>query len=381
MIKHEKRILGVAWITLYLMGTDLFVISPLLPLMARHFQCTPAVMGWSMTVFSIAYAFLAPVFGHIGDGRGRKLPLVGGLLVFGVANGVTAWAPNFRILLLSRFIAGGAAAAITPTVYAAISDLAPAQRRGTWLSFVGSGIFTALWSSAPLGSLMGYRWGWYWVFIILAILPFPLSGSNAWILRHSVPMIKTVPKGGYRRLLLHVSATALWAIAVYSTYLYLGAGLLTAGGYAPRQVAAAVAAFGAGMVAGILSGGHLADRWGPQRVTALGCFGVALGAVIFRFTLTYFALALGTLFFFAFSAGFYFSSFQVFLAHQHSQRRGAALAWNNSSLYMGITVGSFFGGLALSHQGFYANLMLSACVGIGASAWAYYVQRPANGIK
>nr|WP_298469956.1 MFS transporter [uncultured Psychrobacillus sp.] len=55
--------LSVGWITLFLMGIDLFVVSPLLPFISEAYNVSSAMTGWMVTVFAVTYAFSAPFFG------------------------------------------------------------------------------------------------------------------------------------------------------------------------------------------------------------------------------------------------------------------------------------------------------------------------------
>ncbi len=46
--------LAIAWCTLFVVGTDLFVVSPLLPLIATQFDLPPAATGLGVTAFAVA---------------------------------------------------------------------------------------------------------------------------------------------------------------------------------------------------------------------------------------------------------------------------------------------------------------------------------------
>src|SRR6266705_1708001 len=91
--------LVAGWLTMFVIGTDLFVVSPLLPLIAADYRVSPAVAGLSVTVFSLTYMVSAPFFGHVADRVGRRRMLVCGLAAFAAANLLTAAATGMIWLL------------------------------------------------------------------------------------------------------------------------------------------------------------------------------------------------------------------------------------------------------------------------------------------
>ena len=56
--------LAVAWLTMFVVGSDLFVLSPLLPLIAADYAVPPASAGFCVTIFAVAYMLSAPVLEH-----------------------------------------------------------------------------------------------------------------------------------------------------------------------------------------------------------------------------------------------------------------------------------------------------------------------------
>ena len=90
--------LAVAWLTMFLVGTELFVFSPLLPVLAADYHVAPAVAGLSVTTFSLAYMVSAPLLGYISDRIGRRRVLICSLLAFALANILTAAAANLLSL-------------------------------------------------------------------------------------------------------------------------------------------------------------------------------------------------------------------------------------------------------------------------------------------
>ena len=68
--------LVVAWLTMFLVGTELFVMSPLLPLLAADYHISATIAGLSVTVFSLTYMVSAPIFGYLSDRIGRRRVLI-----------------------------------------------------------------------------------------------------------------------------------------------------------------------------------------------------------------------------------------------------------------------------------------------------------------
>ncbi|MFO3790349.1 MFS transporter [Bacillus mojavensis] len=354
-MKIQGRLsLSVGWITLFLMGTDLFVVSPLLPFISQAYKISSATAGWMVTVFAITYAISAPFFGWLSDKKGRRSFITWGLLLFAASNILTACAPSFLWLIVSRILAGFSVASITPLIYAIIGDIAPPSRRGTWLSIVVSGHLTALWAGTPLGTLLEHFLGWRSVFIVMAILGVLLMFVNfiAWMSVPSNELTTNLLKGNLIRILGSVSVTAIWAISMYTLYVYLGAALHFNNGFSPAEIALAVTFYGIGAVLGSLSSGQLTDKFGERKISIntlivltliLLCLGVFFSSGDWLYFFMFIWALVGY-------AGF--TSYQARLAVEYPLERGIVMAWNNTALYIGITLGSILGGYVISNWGY-----------------------------
>src|ERR1700730_11301138 len=121
--------LVTGWLTMFVIGTDLFVVSPLLPMIAADYRVSPAVAGLSVTVFALTYMVSAPLFGHAADRIGRRPVLFCCLAAFAVANLLTAAAASLFWLLAARLLAGAAAAGVSPAGYAVAGGAGPTEPR------------------------------------------------------------------------------------------------------------------------------------------------------------------------------------------------------------------------------------------------------------
>ena len=358
--------LAIGWLTMFVIGTDLFVVSPLLPLIAADYQTSPALAGLGVAVFALAYMFSAPLLGHLADRIGRRRMLTFCLLGFASANLLTASAANFAWLLSARLFAGAAAAGVSPSLYALVSGLAPADRRATWLALVVSGLLVSLSLGAPIGGLAGASLGWPSIFAVLASFSLLLVWANrrVWpedyrssnIAAQHDPWAMAVLSG-------RLAPMVAWSTALYGVYIYLGAGL-TACGFSTEEIAAIILFYGCGAIGGIVIGGRMVDRLGAKLTSGIGLASLCASLLVVQF-----AIDAGMLVAFAFAAAstaaqLFFPAQQASLADDFPARRATVLAWNNSALFLGISLGSLVGGQAISHGGFAADLRISAAIAI-----------------
>ncbi|QUQ66630.1 MFS transporter [Kutzneria sp. CA-103260] len=368
--------LAVGFLTLLVVGTDLFVVSPLLPAISSRFGVTPGEAGNTVTLFSIVYVLGAPWFGSLADRIGRRRVLVIGLVGFGVANLLTGLAPWFWLLLVARVLAGLAAAAVSPSVYALVGGSAPAGKRGAWMSTAVAGFLISLTTGAPSGTALAAVLGWQAVFVVLAALSGVLAVVNAfaWPTPATGAAAATPPPIALSVRLRAVTVTGLWGFAVYAFYTYLGTGLSTDAHLSTGLVALALIVYGVGAVIGSLGGGRLADRYGAGRVATTSLALVAVMLLVVDLLLPASTpLLLASLLVFAVCAYPCLPSYQARLVATFPANSGSLLAWNSSSMYLGTSLGSAVGGLLLAPLGFRSIPVVAAAVAVlGALFCAYW---------
>src|SRR5205807_1768827 len=144
--------LAIAWLTMFVIGSDLFVVSPLLPLISADYAVDPASAGLSVTVFAVTYMLSAPALGQLADRVGRGRVLTCCLCAFAAANLlaalaalslVLAWANN-RVWHASPTAKSPAAPAHRLTVTVLAARLAPTVLWSTALyamyTYLGEGL-------------------------------------------------------------------------------------------------------------------------------------------------------------------------------------------------------------------------------------------------
>ena len=375
--------LGVAWLTMFMVGTELFIFSPLLPMLAADYQISATKAGFSVTVFSLTYMVSAPLFGHLSDRVGRRRMLICSLLAFAAANSLTALAVNLPSLLAVRLFAGVAAAGVSPSIYALVGDAAPADRRATWLALVVSGLLTSIALGASTGAVVGAILGWSPAFLVLAFLSLVLAFLNRQIWpseRDAPPVVEVtavhaIAAGGLLRRLI---PTVIWSMGLYGVYTYLGVGLV-ATGFSAGRTAQAILVYGCGALAGVVIGGRVADRLGVKLTAGVSFIGFSACLMLLRLAFDTGRLIEPALGVSSAVAQLFFPAQQAGLANDFPRRRGTALAWNNGALFFGISLGSLVGGGTIALGNFDTILMVSAGIAlIGCLVNAVVVPGPAS---
>jgi EmrB/QacA subfamily drug resistance transporter len=132
------------------------------PQLALELDASQSQVLWMINIYAISLAaFLLPL-GAVGDRWGRKLVLLVGLVVFGLANLASGLAPTTEIMLGARFLSGLGAAMIMPVTLSVITSVFPAEERskgiGIWTGVAGAGGILGMFVSAVLVDFLSWRW-------------------------------------------------------------------------------------------------------------------------------------------------------------------------------------------------------------------------------
>jgi MFS family permease len=126
---------------------------PVLPLLARDLGADPPLVGLVMAASTLTGVVLKLPAGVLSDRVGRRRLLVASSAIFAVLPFGYLGISTLSALVALRFVHGSATAIFSPVASASVADLAPAARRGAWMSSYS----TAQGTGQVLGPLMaGY---------------------------------------------------------------------------------------------------------------------------------------------------------------------------------------------------------------------------------
>jgi DHA1 family multidrug resistance protein-like MFS transporter len=107
--------------------------TPLLPLYAQSLGAGPSLIGLVVAASTLTGVAVKLPAGTLSDVVGRRPLLLAGALVFALMPFSYLAVSTVGGLLLARLVHGHATAVFGPVASAAVSDLAPRERRGAWL--------------------------------------------------------------------------------------------------------------------------------------------------------------------------------------------------------------------------------------------------------
>jgi predicted MFS family arabinose efflux permease len=169
-VSREFRIVTVMALGFGLVGIDRFLIATMYPVIATDLHLSYGDIGVITGALALAWGVSALFTGNASDRIGRRLVLVGSLIVFSALIGASGLATGLAGLVAVRIVMGLADGAYTPTSIAATLEASASHRRGLnigiqqmMLPLCGLGI-------APLVvSLLLKLINWRWIFLLFVL--------------------------------------------------------------------------------------------------------------------------------------------------------------------------------------------------------------------
>jgi len=128
-----------------------------------------SLYAWSVSIPSLASAFVTLLFGKMSDIYGRRIMLMICLSVTLIATILSALSPNFIFFICASVLYGLGTGAVMALVFAVVGDMFPPEKRSKWIGLLNipTGIFSLI------GPTLG---GWFvdnlsWRYIFWMALP------------------------------------------------------------------------------------------------------------------------------------------------------------------------------------------------------------------
>jgi DHA1 family arabinose polymer transporter-like MFS transporter len=334
-------------------GMTEFVMMGILPDVAASLHISIPEAGHLISAYALGVVVGAPTLvGALGR-RSPKSILIGLMILFTVFNAFSAFAPNYGVLLVSRFLAGLPHGAFLGVGAVVASRLADKGKKATAVATMFAGLTIANIIGVPIGTYVGHNFSWRFTFIIVAAIGVLAAVS----LKQWIPYLESNRSGGFIAdlhifqridLWLAVAITSIGTGGLFAWFSYIAPLLTDVSLFSPGSIPLIMTLAGVGMTVGNLVGGRLADKIAPIKaiiilMTSMAVL-VSLNAafagyrpaiLILTFLTGANAMAMG-------------APIQILLI-QHSkgsEMLGASLG--QASFNIGNAIGAFLGGIPLT---------------------------------
>lgn len=337
----------------FAVGTDAFVVTGILPLLASYFAIGVPAAGMLVSVYSFSYGLGTPVLAAVVARWRRPHVVFYTLCGFAVVNLACAVAPSYGVLIVLKACAGLCAAIYTPTAYLLAASLAPERRRGSALAAVAIGLTVASVLGIPIGTWIGYHFGWHATFAAIAMTTLTAAASIR-LGRLVDPSAGTAATPSLARRIAPLGRGAVWMALAPCLLMYIGnsqvftyVALLLETHYSADRLPLLLAVYGLGGLAGSPLGGRLADRLGPLRPQFIGLTMLMLVHLAIPFSLGSIWTTCGVLFLATMSNWGCFAAYQARIMQIEPDNASVLIALVNTGVYMGNAIGAGIGALWL----------------------------------
>jgi len=151
------------------------MVSPVLPLYARSFGVSAAMVGLLVTIYGVARLFTNLPTGLLADRIGRRPLMLAGPIFTGVGALIAAVATDFWLLLAARFVQGVGSALFATAAMIVVGDISRPETRGRVMSFFQGSLLLGTSIGPTVGGISAALFGYRGVFIVYA-----LSSVGVW---------------------------------------------------------------------------------------------------------------------------------------------------------------------------------------------------------
>lgn len=335
----------------FAIGTTEFATMSLLPYFSPELLISEATAANVISAYALGVVIGAPLLAILGARKSRRQMLIWLMIAFAVFNGLSAFASNYPMMLVMRFLSGLPHGAYFGVASLVAASLVAPNKRAQAVAYMMLGLTTATIIGVPLANVIGQFFGWRLGFALVAALAL-LTVALLWrFAPHDVPDTQAHPLREIRGLRnRHIWATlAISAIGfggLFAVYTYVASTLIEVTKSGEKSVPFALACIGLGMTVGIIFTARLADKIG-MKAAKYSLLWSAFWLMLYPFTTNHYWLMCVVLFFIGNIAGLG-SVLQTRLMDVAHNAQMVAAALNHSAFNVANALGPLLAGMALT---------------------------------
>lgn len=246
-------------------GTTEFSPMGLLPVIARGVDVSIPAAGMLISAYAVGVMIGAPIMTLLLSHRARRSALIFLMAIFTLGNVLSAIAPDYTTLMLSRILTSLNHGAFFGLGSVVAASVVPREKQASAVATMFMGLTIANIGGVPAATWLGETIGWRMSFLATAALGL-IAMVSLWL---------SLPKGGAGarpdvrkelavlvrpQVLSALLTTVLGAGAMFTLYTYIAPVLHHVNNASPAFVTGMLVLIGVGFSLGNYLGGKLADR-------------------------------------------------------------------------------------------------------------------------
>jgi DHA1 family putative efflux transporter-like MFS transporter len=340
--------------TTFVAGANEYILAGILDLVAPGLDAPVALTGQLITLYAFVYGLCVPVVVALTSHIGRRTVMIAAMLVYGLASLLTLLVTDFWTFVPVRILQALSGGTAVVTALSTAATLAGPQRQGRAIATVIMGFTASLIVAVPIGREIALRFGWHAVFPLVGLLSLAVALSHGFILPALSPAA-SIPLRAQLALLRRpvvlggLMVTVLWMAGYVMTYSFLTPYLIDVQHLSSAAISPILMMFGLASLVGSRLGGSRTDRHGFHATLVAAkllqmVFLLALPLVAWLWSGSLYAVAavLALWSAAAWAAG---PAQQIRAAALVPEARGVLVGLNQSSMQMGIALGTALGGM------------------------------------
>ncbi len=152
-------------------AVDTVAIGLALPVIGQAWHMTPEQIGWLISGGFLGQFIGAIGFGHLAERIGRIPTIMITTVIFALGGLASAFATGFASMIVLRMLQGLGLGAEVPVAAAYINEIAPANKRGSFVLLYEFVFAVGIVIAGFIGRWAIPNWGWQSVFMIGSIPP------------------------------------------------------------------------------------------------------------------------------------------------------------------------------------------------------------------
>jgi len=382
--QERRSLLGVLGFLSFSSVYANVVIVPVLIEIASEFGTTAGSAGLVAAAYGVPGVVIAVLAGPYSDRFGRKIFLVAGTVLMGLATLLSSVAQSFEMLLATRALAGMGASVIFPNVNATVGDAFAYRDRGRAISTIIAMNTMASIVGLPVAGIVAEATSWRVSVGLVGLL----AVAAAFVLLRLLPQRppEGEPAGArtlYRQIAANASAVGSLLSSLFGAlFWFTWATFFIVFFQRTYDLSLGVAStvgltLGVGVLVGSQIGGRLGDRIGYRPI--IGGSIVIAGALLLLETNIHVPLATAAALNLLLSAviGARFATNNALISEQVPEARGTMFAISASLVSLGMVIGPALGGVLIDAFGFGAIGVFGAGVAaLAAGVLVFVTEEP-----